>query len=232
MSYFISPEFFRVLLLAFIVGVHVKWQRLVNAIVPDPYLDEVFHVPQAQAYWNGEWSRWDPKITTPPGLYVYSHAVNSVRAWFDAGFQQSTAELRFTNAILLYALLVVLYVWTAVTKREVHHEAILQREFSIVMFPLFFFFSGLYYTDLLSVLTVVVTYVIWSAGSQASGGRKVVYQVLHLVFGLVALSTRQTNVFWVAVFLGGLQVVRSVKGQAGAHRVHDPPISECFFEGQ
>lgn len=32
--------------------------------------DEPFHIPQAQAYCNGEWSTWDPKITTPPGLYV------------------------------------------------------------------------------------------------------------------------------------------------------------------
>ena len=34
--------------------------------------DEPFHVPQAQAYCNGEWSTWDPKITTPPGLYISS----------------------------------------------------------------------------------------------------------------------------------------------------------------
>jgi len=32
--------------------------------------DEPFHAPQAQAYCNGEWSTWDPKITTPPGLCV------------------------------------------------------------------------------------------------------------------------------------------------------------------
>lgn len=30
--------------------------------------DEPFHVPQAQAYCNGDWSYWDQKITTPPGL--------------------------------------------------------------------------------------------------------------------------------------------------------------------
>jgi len=35
--------------------------------------DEPFHVPQAQAYCNGEWATWDPKITTPPGLYISSH---------------------------------------------------------------------------------------------------------------------------------------------------------------
>lgn len=32
--------------------------------------DEPFHIPQAQAYCRGEWTTWDPKITTPPGLYV------------------------------------------------------------------------------------------------------------------------------------------------------------------
>ena len=30
--------------------------------------DEPFHIPQAQAYCRGEFSSWDPKITTPPGL--------------------------------------------------------------------------------------------------------------------------------------------------------------------
>ena len=30
--------------------------------------DEPFHVPQAQAYCNGDYWTWDPKITTPPGL--------------------------------------------------------------------------------------------------------------------------------------------------------------------
>lgn len=30
--------------------------------------DEPFHVPQVQAYCNGDFSYWDPKITTPPGL--------------------------------------------------------------------------------------------------------------------------------------------------------------------
>lgn len=32
--------------------------------------DEVFHVRQAKNYVQGKWNIWDPKITTPPGLYV------------------------------------------------------------------------------------------------------------------------------------------------------------------
>ena len=147
------------------------------------------------------------------------------------GFELGTEELRLTNFVLLYLLLVALYIWTAVTKKKVHHEAVIQREFSVAIFPLFFFFSGLYYTDLLSALTVVVTYVFWSA-SQRSGDSRALYQALHFVSGLAALATRQTNVFWVAVYLGGLQVVKTVKREAGITRVHDPPMSEAFFEGQ
>ena len=33
--------------------------------------DEVFHIGQAQAYLNNQWHVWDPKITTPPGLFVF-----------------------------------------------------------------------------------------------------------------------------------------------------------------
>ena len=30
----------------------------------------MFHIRQAQAYWANQWTAWDPKITTPPGLFV------------------------------------------------------------------------------------------------------------------------------------------------------------------
>jgi alpha-1,2-glucosyltransferase len=33
--------------------------------------DEIFHVPQAQAYCRGEWKHWDGALTTPPGLCVF-----------------------------------------------------------------------------------------------------------------------------------------------------------------
>lgn len=44
------------------------WQAIVSLWVPEPYLDEIFHIPQAQKYCDGNWSAWDDKITTPPGL--------------------------------------------------------------------------------------------------------------------------------------------------------------------
>ncbi|KAL2895851.1 Dol-P-Glc:Glc(2)Man(9)GlcNAc(2)-PP-Dol alpha-1 2-glucosyltransferase [Bienertia sinuspersici] len=47
---------------------------LVNRIVPDSYMDEIFHIPQAQQYCKANFKSWDPMITTPPGLYCLSLA--------------------------------------------------------------------------------------------------------------------------------------------------------------
>lgn len=43
---------------------------LLNHIVPQPYMDEIFHIPQAQQYCKGNLRSWDPMITTPPGLAI------------------------------------------------------------------------------------------------------------------------------------------------------------------
>jgi hypothetical protein len=44
------------------------WKYMATAAAPEPYLDEVFHIPQAQVYCEGRFDVWDDKITTPPGL--------------------------------------------------------------------------------------------------------------------------------------------------------------------
>jgi alpha-1,2-glucosyltransferase len=231
MSSLISPNLLRAALLLALVSGHIQFQSLVNKLVPEPYLDEVFHVPQAQAYYAGRWGDWDDKITTPPGLYVYSYLLNSVRNQFGCGIDSTTEDLRFSNAVLLPVLLVLMYLWSAVGRRNVDVDAVVSREFAIACFPLFFFFGGLYYTDLFSTVLVLATCVAWSSGSRGHGTTKVLCEGLHLVFGLLALSVRQTNIFWVGVFLGVLQLVESVRKRAGVHKVHDPPISEGFFEG-
>ncbi|EHY52988.1 glucosyltransferase [Exophiala dermatitidis] len=240
MSYFTSPEFLRVLVLGLVTSAHMTWRRLVNQLVPVPYLDEFFHVPQVQAYWLGKWTQWDPKITTPPGLYIYSYIVNSIRDFFSKeDFKPSVNEWRSTNVLLLYLLLVACYILTTVQRRPVNHEGVLQREFAIILFPLIFFFSALYYTDLFSVFTVVLTHIFWTAGNSATtGSSKFIFQILHVVTGLISLATRQTNIFWVAVYLGGLQVVESVKRRRQSHQadhndttiqIHDPSVPEAYF---
>ncbi|KAK9399500.1 dol-P-Glc:Glc2Man9GlcNAc2-PP-Dol alpha-C2-glucosyltransferase-like [Crotalus adamanteus] len=45
------------------------------------YMDEAFHVPQAQAYCAGRFQQWDPMITTLPGLYLLSVGILKPTAW-------------------------------------------------------------------------------------------------------------------------------------------------------
>lgn len=41
-----------------------------NSLGASAYMDEIFHLPQAREYCaHGNWTHWDPKITTLPGLY-------------------------------------------------------------------------------------------------------------------------------------------------------------------
>lgn len=71
--------------------------------------DEVFHIPQAARYCNAQWNTYDPKLTTPPGLYVLSVAQHSVLpSWLlaSSGLPEcaSPAFLRSTNLLLLLIL--------------------------------------------------------------------------------------------------------------------------------
>lgn len=59
-------EFRVVLFLGVVVGVLQWW---LDVRQPTPYMDELFHVPQAQRYCAGDES-YDADITTPPGLYL------------------------------------------------------------------------------------------------------------------------------------------------------------------
>lgn len=67
------------------------------------------------------------------------------------------------------------------------------------LLPPLFFFSALYYTDVASTLSVLMCFypLICSDESEV----KQIWWHLRLFFlGLVSLSFRQTNIFWVAVF--------------------------------
>jgi alpha-1,2-glucosyltransferase len=209
---------------------HTLWVAAVNSTVPEPYLDEVFHIPQAQAYWAGNWTQWDSKLTTPPGLYIFSNAFNSISKTISRKEPvQTTEDLRNVSAVLLWLLFVSLRVFRSLRKRE-EQGGILYRELNVMLFPLFFFFSALYYTDLFSALTVMVSYIFWGMGQSTATSSIVLCRMMHFLSGIVALATRQTNIFWVAIFLGGLQVVQTV--HLATKSSLSPQVSGARVEGQ
>ncbi|KAI8556623.1 hypothetical protein RHMOL_Rhmol05G0268600 [Rhododendron molle] len=168
---------------------------LVNRIVPDPYMDEIFHVPQAQQYCKGNFTSWDPMITTPPGLYFISLAyvgylfpgMFCMQAVSSFSGTCSSAILRSTNAILGVICSVLVYeiitrLRPALDERKATIYAVV-----LALYPLHWFFTFLYYTDVASLAAVLAMYL---------GCLKRNY-ILSALLGSFAVFIRQTNIIWV-----------------------------------
>lgn len=128
----------------------------------------------------------------------------------------------------------------AATIKDASSRAASHAALNICLFPLMFFFSGLYYTDVLSAISFLVTYYFHLRDQQT----------WLAVAGLTSLVFRQTNVFWSGVFLGGLELFRVIpRGRLDIHFpkrplfldvlrgswshscIYDPPVADAFFGG-
>ncbi|KAI6865037.1 hypothetical protein KC338_g5049 [Hortaea werneckii] len=241
------------------------WFYLVDRTVTEPYLDEVFHVRQAQLYCAGNFHDWDPKITTPPGLYLVSYLLsfsNWLNERFGFGFALpllgcNLAALRLTNVLGLALLAAAVYV--SYQTRSLHtrqERGLFQHSaLNMVLFPPLFFFSALYYTDIWSTLSVVVFYV-QMVNAHRSNMKATERFVRLVALGLISLTFRQTNVFWVTVFPAAVSLVQHLdKGQEAVrgsmHRgvdgfgdsiysvartawkfeiIYDPPVEESWID--
>ncbi|KAI7603002.1 hypothetical protein KC346_g12093, partial [Hortaea werneckii] len=241
------------------------WFYLVDRTVTEPYLDEVFHVRQAQLYCAGNFHDWDPKITTPPAFYLVSYLLsfsNWLNERFGFGFALpllgcNLAALRLTNVLGLALLAAAVYV--SYQTRSLHtrqERGLFQHSaLNMVLFPPLFFFSALYYTDIWSTLSVVVFYV-QMVNAHRSNMKATERFVRLVALGLISLTFRQTNVFWVTVFPAAVSLVQHLdKGQEAVrgsmHRgvdgfgdsiysvartawkfeiIYDPPVEESWID--
>jgi alpha-1,2-glucosyltransferase len=125
----------------------------------DVYMDEIFHIPQAQHFCAGEFHVWDDKITTLPGLYLWSTLVTGMGAL--GGGECSTAVLRGTSVLL--SVLVPALSWRIRTKlfhssQRESQLATLYSAASVALYPPAFFYYFLYYSDTISLVLVLAVY--------------------------------------------------------------------------
>lgn len=139
---------------------------LVNRIVPDPYMDEIFHIPQAQKYCSGNFRSWDPMITTPPGLYYLSlaHVASLFPATIFTQAAPSFSEacsvriLRSTNGILAVLCSVLVYEIISHLRPNLDDKKATTYAVILSLYPLHWFFTFLYYTDVASLTAVLAMY--------------------------------------------------------------------------
>lgn len=125
---------------------------------------------------------------------------------------------------------------------------------NIGLFPLLFFFSALYYTDVFSTLMVLFAFQnhLERVGLKGKPWRNDFFVIF---LGIASLFMRQTNVFWVVVFMGGLEAVEAVRTvpavrsqppsqgdlmanikyfawRSSLGEVHDPAVGQASLDGE
>ncbi|KAJ2744597.1 glucosyltransferase [Coemansia sp. BCRC 34301] len=178
----------------------------VNTEVPAPYMDEVFHVPQAQRYCQGQFGVWDPKLTTPPGLYLISMVpayLLRMLSPFDGSRWCSPEFLRSTNWALSLLLFWTIYGLVRQLQPCLSAVATAATTLSLSLFPVSFFLHHMYYTDTASLLLVLLSYLLSLSGRHVTAG----------IAGFFSLWLRQTNVVWI-VFIGASAALRQIQSRA------------------
>ncbi|XP_072530326.1 dol-P-Glc:Glc(2)Man(9)GlcNAc(2)-PP-Dol alpha-1,2-glucosyltransferase [Salminus brasiliensis] len=164
----------------------------------EPYMDEIFHIPQAQKYCQGKFNQWDPMITTLPGLYLLSVGVIKPAVWladFSGAVVCSTAMLRFVNLLFncgnLYVLYLIICRLHFKDKSRLASRRVLSA-LTLSTFPVLYFFTFLYYTDAGSTFFTLFAYLMCLYGSHKASA----------LLGICAILFRQTNIIWVAFCAG------------------------------
>ncbi|CAM9337174.1 unnamed protein product [Phaeothamnion confervicola] len=188
----------------------------------EPYMDEVFHVPQAQRYCEGQWSAYGPKITTPPGLYVAAVAYTKVveRVGAIAGRSNShdactIAVLRSLNWWLAAGLIATM---AQILNRSMGWAKAVATAVTLGLYPINFFFFFLFYTDTGSTFLLLLAY-LWSLPPRDSKKAQPSRARLSAsaAASCAAITFRQTNAVW-ALFIFGTAVLRDVSARAAAAR--------------
>lgn len=164
----------------------------------EPYMDEIFHVPQAQKYCEGKFTEWDPMITTLPGLYLLSVGVIKPVMWlvgWTGTAMCSTAMLRFINVLFNCGNLYILYLLICRIHPKDKSRATGRRVLSAISlssFPVLYFFTFLYYTDAGSTFFTLFAYLMCLYRCHKASA----------LLGICSILFRQTNIIWVAFCAG------------------------------
>ncbi|KAG9447554.1 hypothetical protein H6P81_013682 [Aristolochia fimbriata] len=189
---------------------------MVNRIVPEPYMDEIFHIPQAQQFCKGNFRSWDPMITTPPGLYCLSLVPLISGLWRTNDTLSllkicSPAVLRSTNGVLAILCSILLYDLIIHLRPSIGDRGATLYALVLTLYPVHWFFTFLYYTDVAFLTAVLAMYLACLKRNYW----------LSAVLGGLAISIRQTNVIWM-LFVAAIGGIDYLVGEY--HKKYDDHI--------
>ncbi|XP_069971398.1 dol-P-Glc:Glc(2)Man(9)GlcNAc(2)-PP-Dol alpha-1,2-glucosyltransferase [Penaeus vannamei] len=183
-----QPSFIFPLVTGTFTAVTYVFFVVVYTVQPKPFIDEAFHIPQAQKYCQGNFEEWDPKITTLPGLYLFSIGLNGPVAKVLGRDLCDVFSLRITNLVATAFLLSTIHkLLVYLHGNKVDNWKLILSAVNLSLLPVLYWFTFLYYTDVLSTLVVMVMILLHLHQAPT----------MAAAMGVVAVMMRQTNVIWV-----------------------------------
>ena len=151
---------------------------LFNLNVPQTYMDEEFHYRQFSYYDQNQFHMWEPKLTTPPGLYLFQRLL-SILLPNGLSVLRAINCLLFSNMFVVYVLKIFDFTDTCPSN--------LTRALNLALTPTIFFFNFLDYTDSASICLVTVMFYYNLVRSEWRLG----------LVSLLAIFVRQNNLIWI-----------------------------------
>ncbi|XP_053695143.1 putative Dol-P-Glc:Glc(2)Man(9)GlcNAc(2)-PP-Dol alpha-1,2-glucosyltransferase [Sabethes cyaneus] len=153
-------------------------------------VDEEFHLRQGENYCLWKFDVWDPKITTFPGLYLISALLLGPFKFC------TTYALRLTSVLASIANVCFIFAIRRKVTGNYAESYVLLESASLALLPPLYFFSHLYYTDVLSV-TMVLAMIYFAMQAKNNWGA---------LMASLAVLMRQTNIVWVGFVLGSQMI--------------------------
>lgn len=180
--------------------------RIIYHHIAEPYMDEIFHIPQTQKFCNGKWTEYHPLISTLPGLYLppamFSRMIQLHKP-LNIPFvvNCSSTYLRFFN--LLYIICAVPLIQTIL--QHLHPifsmEIINHFTLEILLFPIHFFFIFLFYTEIPSTFWLLCSYLCYiRIFKQHAQKNRRKCEFCAFITAVIAILHRQTNVVWIGFY--------------------------------
>ncbi|KAG7166778.1 Dol-P-Glc:Glc(2)Man(9)GlcNAc(2)-PP-Dol alpha-1-2-glucosyltransferase-like [Homarus americanus] len=183
-----QPSFIFPLVIVSFTAVSYVCLVVVYTVQPTPFIDEVFHIPQAQKYCDSKFQEWDPKITTLPGLYLFSIGLNGPVSWVLGRQLCDVFSLRITNLVAAaFMLLTIHKLLIHLHGDRMDNWKVMLSGLNLSLLPVLYWFTFLYYTDVLSTLVVLVMILLHLHHAPTTAA----------AMGVVAVMMRQTNIIWV-----------------------------------
>ncbi|EGW31427.1 uncharacterized protein SPAPADRAFT_56279 [Spathaspora passalidarum NRRL Y-27907] len=172
-------------------------RHLVSTEVQQPFIDEIFHLRQCQVYCNYNFTHWDNKITTPPGLYllgfVYSKSLQFVIGG-DCKDYNLLRSLNLVGGLVVFPLILHKF-------KQGSGSGSSFWTINLISQPLLFTYYFLFYTDVWSAILIVASLSLVSYKHKQ-------YPLISAVLGFISLWFRQTNIVWLAFILAVLVDVK------------------------